>query len=114
MAKFYGPVGYGHTIETKPGVFKDEITERNYTGEVIRDTRQLQGGDKVNDDISVTNSISIMADGYASENFFAIRYVGWAGTLWKVSDIEVQRPRLILRLGGVYNGQRPAPVADTP
>lgn len=114
MAKFYGVIGYGHSTETAPGVLKDVITERTYTGDVVRNTRQLQDGTKVNDDISVTNSISIVADAYASENFFAIRYVEWAGTLWKVSDVDVRRPRLVLRLGGVYNGPRPAPAADAP
>jgi hypothetical protein len=61
----------------------------------------------VNNDLTVSNSISIIADAYANEHFFAIRYVDWAGALWTVSEIEIQSPRLILRLGGVYNGPRP-------
>lgn len=73
-------------------------------GDILRNTRRLQSGESVNDDLSVGNSISIVADAYANEHFFAMRYVQWAGTLWKVSDVEVQSPRLILRLGGVYNG----------
>ena len=86
----------------------DHITEIQYYGDVVRNTRRLQEGMSVNDDLSVSNSISIVADAYASEHFFAIRYVRWAGSLWKVSDVEVQRPRLLLRLGGVYNGQTAA------
>jgi hypothetical protein len=107
MAKFYGKIGYaGDTVEsvTNPGVWEDAIVEYQYYGDVIRNTRRLQDGDQVNDDLSVNNSISILADAYANEHFFAIRYVEWAGTLWKVSDVEVQSPRLLLRLGGVYNG----------
>lgn len=104
MAKFHGKIGYGSTVEAAKGVWEDVITERQYFGDVIRNARTLQEGDKVNNDLSVGNSISIVADAYAREHFFAIRYVEWAGTLWLVSSVEVQSPRLILRLGGVYNG----------
>lgn len=113
MAKFHGTVGYGESVETAPGVWEETITERMYFGDVIRNSRQLREQQKVNDDLSVGNSISIVADAYANEHFFAIRYVSWAGTLWKVSDVEVQSPRLVLRLGGVYNGPK-AGAPDTP
>jgi hypothetical protein len=104
MAKFFGEIGYGISTETSKGVWEDVITEKSYFGDVIRNTRQMQQGEKVNDDLSVQNSISIVADAYANVHFFAIRYIRWAGTLWIVSDVEVQSPRLLLRLGGVYNG----------
>lgn len=104
MAKFYGEVGYGETVEKAPGVWADEITEKRYFGDVIRNSRQLREGEGVNNDLSVGNSISIVADAYANEHFFAIRYIRWAGALWTVKDVEVQSPRLIMRLGGVYNG----------
>lgn len=113
MAKFYGEIGYGVSVETAPGVWQDDIVEREYYGDVIRNTRRLQDGQKVNDDILVGNSISIVADAYANEHFFAIRYVKWAGTLWTVSDVEVQSPRLLLQLGGVYHGPTATP-PDTP
>src|SRR5215471_3254741 len=106
MVKFYGVIGYGETVETPAGsgVWKDVITERSYYGDVLRNSRHLQQGEDLNKDLSVQNSISIVADAYATLNFMAIRYVAWAGTLWTVSDIEVQAPRLVLRLGSVYNG----------
>ncbi len=107
MARFSGKVGYGEATEIAPGVHDDVITEISYFGDVIRNTRRLQEGQKVNDDLTVGNSISIVADGYANEHIFAIRYVEWSGSLWTVTDVEVQRPRLILRLGGVYNGPTP-------
>jgi len=113
MARFHGKVGYGETVETSPGVWEDVITERSYFGDVLRNTRRLQEGESINDNLSVNNSISIVADAYANDHFFAIRYVEWVGSLWKVSDVEVQRPRLILRLGGVYNGPKAA-TPDTP
>jgi len=106
MAKFHGEIGYGETVENAPGVWEDLITERSYFGDVIRNSRQLREGEGVNNDLSVGNSISIVADAYANEHFFAIRYIRWAGTLWTVSDVEVQSPRLVLRLGGVYNGPK--------
>lgn len=110
MAKFYGAIGYGEPVEIRPGVWEDVITEYNYYGDVIRNARRLDENEKVNNDLSVRNSISIVSDAYANEHFFAIRYIRWAGTLWIISDVEVQSPRLLLRLGGVYNG----PTASTP
>lgn len=107
MAKFYGEIGYGESIEVRPGVYEDVITEKKYYGDVVRNTRKLSEGESVNNDLSVNNSIEIVADAYANEHFFAIRYIQWAGTLWKVSEVEVRSPRLLLRLGGVYNGPRP-------
>jgi len=106
MAKFFGKVGYGESVESPAGsgVWVDEIVEYDYYGDVVRNTRRLQSGEFLNDDISVGNSISIVADAYANEHFFAIRYIQWAGVLWTVESVEVQSPRLLLRLGGVYNG----------
>lgn len=108
MARFFGRVGYAEAAtETTPGVWETPIVEYSYYGDVIRNTRHLQGMDKVNSDLSVENLISIVADAYANEHFFAIRYVEWAGVLWTVTSVEVQSPRLLLRLGEVYNGQTP-------
>lgn len=104
MARFLGVIGYGESVETSPGVHEDVITEHTYSGDVIRNARVLQEREQVLDDISLQNSISIVADEYANAHIFAIRYVEWAGSLWKVTNVEVQRPRLILRLGGKYNG----------
>lgn len=106
MARFYGRVGYGTSVENPAGsgVWVEEIVEYQYYGDVLRNTRNLNAGENLNSDLSVENSISIVADAYANEHFFAIRYVEWAGTLWTVSHVEVQSPRLLLRLGEVYNG----------
>lgn len=106
MARFCGEIGYGTSVENPPdsGVWVDEITERKYYGDVTRNTRQLQEREQLNPDITVGNSISIVADAYATQHFFAIRYARWQEALWTVTDVEVQSPRLILRLGGIYNG----------
>ena len=105
MAKFYGPIGYAVTEETVPGVWEDKITERMYYCELVRNTRKLQSTDQLNDNINVANEISILADPFASENFHLREYVGFMGAKWKISSVEVQYPRLILTVGGVYNGE---------
>lgn len=105
MAKFYGEIGFGTSIETSPGVYEDQVTTRNYYGDLIKNTRRLESSGSVNDDINISNQISIVADPYANENFYAMRYVKFMGAKWKISDVEVQYPRLILTIGGVYNEQ---------
>lgn len=111
MARFRGRIGYAtESVETVPGVYEEQIAERTYSGDVIRNAKRLQDGTDVNPDITLSNSISIVADEFAREHIYAIRYVRWAGSLWKVTEVEAQAPRLILRLGGVYNG----PSAEAP
>lgn len=104
MAKWFGKVGYAETIETKPGVWKEEITVREYFGDLTRNTRRLQSSANLNDNITIANEISIVADPFACQNFHAMRYAELMGTKWKISNVEVQYPRLILTLGDVYNG----------
>lgn len=106
MARFYGEIGYGSTIQSpaNSGIWKDSIIERHYYGDIIRDIRRLEDGNGLNQDISLGNSISVLADEYANNNFLDIKYVRLAGTLWTVTSVEVKSPRLILSLGSVYNG----------
>jgi hypothetical protein len=107
MTRFYGNVGYGESEENPAdsGNWVDVITERDYYGDVIRNTRKLDPNtESVNSDISVGNSISIMADEYAFEHWHLIKYVEWEGQRWTVPLVEVQRPRLLLSIGKVYNG----------
>jgi len=106
MARFYGEIGYGETVESPvgSGVYVDRITEVAYYGDVIRNTRKLEEGEGLNNDISVGNSISIVANEYAVMNFHLIKYIRWMGALWTVTNVEVRSPRLILSLGSVYNG----------
>lgn len=104
MAKFYGSIGYADTVETAPGVRDEGIVVHSYYGDLIRNTRQLQSGETINDDINVANEISIVADPYARQNFHKMRYVEFMGSKWKISKVEVNYPRLILTIGGLYNG----------
>lgn len=106
MAKWYGVIGFAKTVETEPGLWVEQINERSYAGDLLSNNRRLQSSDSVNDNINVSNQISIVTDPYADQNFYAIRYVEFRGTKWKVTNAEVQFPRLILSLGGVYNGEQ--------
>lgn len=101
--KYYGAVGYAETTQTVAGVWEEVITERNYFGDILQVHRRLDSSDKVNDDISISNKISIVADPYAINNFMNIRYVTWLEKKWKVSEVSVETPRLVLSLGGLYN-----------
>lgn len=104
MAKFYGAVGYVQTVEVEPGIWEEQITERMYTGDFNRNIRKTHPSDSVNDNLNVSNEISIVADPFAEQNFYDIRYVTYMGAKWKVPSAEVKYPRIILTLGGLYNG----------
>lgn len=105
MPKFFGAIGYATVVETKPGVYEERITERTYYGEVVRNIRNLQSANQLNDNVNISNEISIVADPFANENFHSMRYAQFMGAKWKINSVEVKYPRLILQLGGVYNGQ---------
>lgn len=104
MAKFYGSIGFAETVETAPGVHTEQITVRSYYGDLKRNTRRLQSSDQLNDDINIANEISIVADPYANDHFYAMRYVEFQGARWKVTNVSVEHPRLVLTVGGLYNG----------
>lgn len=104
MAKFYGKIGYIETQETSPGVWTEVPTERYYFGDVMsRISRWQSATDRQNDNLQVTNQISIVADPYALNNFSSMRYIDWMGSLWKINSVTVNYPRLVLEIGGVYN-----------
>ena len=109
--KFSGVIGYGESIERLPGdgVWDDVITEFPYTGDVHREARRLEQDDRVNSELRVNNAISIVADEQANMHFHKIKYVEWQGARWVVTTVEVKPPRLLLTLGGVYNGPGPTP-----
>lgn len=106
MAKWYGKIGYAETVEVEPGIFIERIEERSYYGDLIRNTRSLQNSGSVNDNVNISNQLSIVSDPYAYEHFHAIRYVELMDTKWKVSNVDVAYPRLTLTIGGLYNGEQ--------
>lgn len=108
MSKFYGKVGYAITEETESTIWTPKIIERTYYGDLIRNSRKWQTSENINSDVNISNEISIVADKFAYEKFAFIRYIEYCGVLWNVTAVEVQRPRIILTVGGVYNGETPS------
>lgn len=104
MSKFYGPIGYITQKEISPGVWDEVIVERSYRGDITRNNRRWEASEYKNDNLTISNQLSIIADPFLYEKSSTIRYVSWLGVRWKVTNIEIQRPRLILTLGEVYNG----------
>ena len=104
MAKWFGKIGFeAETVETAPSVFTEQVVEREYYGDVLEWGRQMQAGDGVNDNITFSNRLSILADPFANEHFSAMRYAEFGGAKWKITDVKVQYPRLILSFGGLYH-----------
>jgi len=104
MAKFYGKIGYSEMQKTSLDVHEEVIVEKSAYGDVLRNIRKLENGEYLHDDLVLNNQISIVANPYAATHFFAMRYVDWMGAKWKITNVDVQLPRLILTIGGVYNG----------
>lgn len=132
MAKFYGLIGYGEVVDRgrnwpwdpfqfdkdqitdiDTGIYEESIVERKSVGDILQNSRRWKDREELHDDLVVSNRISIVADAYAMDHFFNIRYVTWRGARWKVSNVEVQYPRLILTLGEVYHGPEAGSPAGT-
>lgn len=102
--KFSGMIGYADLVETAPGVWEEQITEHKHYGEFTRNTSRLVTSQNVNDNVDVNTEISIIADTYAVHNIQSMRYVEFLGAKWKITSVAPQYPRLILSIGGLYNG----------
>lgn len=107
--KYHGKIGFEHELtETSPGIWEPAVvTEREYSGDLLEFSRRTQNAAKVNEDMTLSNQISIIADAYLNENLYAIRYITFMGSKWKIDSVKVEYPRLILSLGGLYNGNTP-------
>lgn len=106
MAKFFGKVGFVRYQELPGSVYKEVATEKEYYGDVLRLSRRFDTSDKLNDDMTLSNEISIVADAFAYNNFQWLRYVNYLGANWEVTSAKVKRPRIIMQIGGVYNGEK--------
>lgn len=107
MAKYYGAIGYAIQEEVAPGVWEDVIKEKNYRGDIINNQHRWQGGEGIHEEFNIDNSISIVADDFVYNHMHLIKYVTWYGARYKVQSLSIKRPRLILQIGGVYNGPTP-------
>lgn len=105
--KYFGKVGFVYTEETVPGVWEEVQTEKDYYGDVLRYSKSYQTtSEKINDDVNFNNQISILTDPFAMNHFQDIKYLEWMGAYWRISNVELQYPRLLLTIGGVYNGNQ--------
>lgn len=107
MNKWYGKIGFAQTEETRPGVWTNKIIEKNLYGDMLNPLRHWSASDNVNDDLTINIRLSVVADSFVMDNLYTIKYVELDGVLWKVTSIEPQRPRIILSLGGLWNGETP-------
>ena len=106
MAKYYGKVGFITTENTSPGVYSEKAIERSYKGDIQRNYRRwVASSENINSNLTLDNVISIIADDFAYDNTYAMRYVEFSGSFWEITNIELQRPRINLTIGGVYNRQ---------
>lgn len=114
MAKYFGMLGYRELVETAPGVEFPKIIERPYYGEVNRNLRRSQTStESVNDNFALSNEVSVLLDPYAQENFYNLQYITYMGAKWKVTNVEIRYPRLVLTLGGMYNDDGAEETGDT-
>lgn len=113
MTKYYGKILFSISDKTESGIYEETIIDRKYKGDVEKNWRRWETGERLNDNININNTISIVADSFLLNNLGMIRAVEWMGSYWKVSSIELKRPRLILEIGGVYNGPTPGSSDDS-
>lgn len=105
MAKWFGYVGYAFSEEIRPGVWKDRIVKRQYSGDEERSTsRWSSSSESTNDNLTLSKQISIVSDPFADQNYYAIKFIEYRGTAWKVTSVDTRYPRLVLTIGGCYNG----------
>lgn len=103
--RYYGKIGYSVSVETAADVYKDVIQEYYYSGDVVRNyLRDQEKQSSTVDDISLSNQFSIVADPFAYSHFSSIKYLEWLGQKWKVTGVEIAYPRLLLTIGGLWNG----------
>lgn len=103
MARYSGKIGFSEHIEVKPGIWEDQITERTYKGDITRNINRIQTSNNINDNVVLNNNITILSDPYANQNFDYMKYITYMGIKWKITDVEIQYPRMILTTGGRYN-----------
>lgn len=111
MAKYHGYIGFAITEETSPGVWKERIVEKEYSGDINRIRRNWNLGQTVNENLDISNEISIIANPFAEENAPFMKYLTWMGHYWRITSISIEYPRMILTIGGLYDGKKPTRTA---
>lgn len=106
MAKFYGKIGFRTTTETTPGVWTKSFVEREYCGDILKNVRRNSHGESTNDDVVIQNTFSLISDPYAISHCNEMKYLEWEGIRWKIESADIEYPRILLTLGGEYNGRQ--------
>jgi len=115
LSRFFGPIGFV-TMAEQPegsGIWEEIPVEKNYRGEISKNSRRWDNGEQLNKNLNINNTISIVADPYISNHLMELRYIKWLGGYWEISSVDVQTPRLVLSIGGVYNGPTVGITSDT-
>ena len=113
MGKWCGKIGNALTSEIRPGVWDgdDSIIERPYFGEEVKAARRFEKSGNGNDNLNVSLELSVIADPFANQNFQSMKYITFMGSKWEITNVELQYPRMILTIGGIYNGPEPSETA---
>lgn len=102
MARYYGNIGFATQVETSPGIWEDIIEDRPYKGDVIRNGRRYDNSESINDDLVITNQFSIVSDAFLYSHIPSLRYIEYLGSKFKIVSVDIERPRVIINVGGVY------------
>ena len=105
MAKWHGQIGFCIPKETDLDVWTEEIVEHSYYGDVLRNTKSNYDNSQINTGFNIANRISFVADPFARENIYRMKYATFMGTKWIIAGVEVDSyPRVVVTLGGLWNG----------
>lgn len=104
MTKCAGKIGYALAVEKQPGVWTEDIVEKKYYGEIVKDNRRLTDQGEVNSSININNNISVVANDFVLYNMAFMRYITFMNSKWKINSVDIKPPRIIISLGGLYNG----------
>jgi hypothetical protein len=103
MSRCSGLIGYALAGETQPGVWTENITEKIYYGDVVRDNRRIVDQGEINGSININNNISVVSNKFMLDNLAFMRYITFANSKWKISSVDIRSPRVVITLGGLYN-----------
>lgn len=105
MAKFRGTIGFViDDVEVSPGIYKTEIIERTYTGDIYRDSKRMtDSSSTTNQSVSLSISFNFLTDNFAIDYLYAMSYLIFRGKKWSISTLELKYPRMEITLGGLYN-----------
>ena len=104
MTKCSGVIGYILSVETQPGIWTGVPTEKNYYGDVVRDNRKIVDNNQINDSLNINNNISILSNKFMLENLAFMKFITFMSSKWKINSVDIIPPRIIITIGGLYNG----------